>query len=119
MTARVARSPHPDAITIDGCQVRWLVQLTPQVTQLKRYGGGEDGPAGPGQFKKLHIPDNEGKISFLRHNREGPAERPLDWGQEVVLRRIDAELAGKPPGQRRWSERSRHRRGERARLPGW
>jgi hypothetical protein len=57
-------------IDIDGHKVHWLVQLTPPITRMKRLGGGEEGPEGPSQFKKLHIPDNEGKISFLRHNRE-------------------------------------------------
>jgi hypothetical protein len=57
-------------IVIDGHEVKWLVQLTPPITRLEEGGGGEDGPAGKGQFKRLHIPDNRGKISFLRHNRE-------------------------------------------------
>ena len=57
-------------IPIDGHEVHWRVQLTPAVTRLEEGGGGEDGPDQKGQFKRLHIWDNEGKISFLRHNRE-------------------------------------------------
>lgn len=59
-----------DSLKIDGHEVKWLVQLTPKITRLEEGGGGEDGPDAKGQFKKLHIADNEGKISFLRHDRE-------------------------------------------------
>jgi formylglycine-generating enzyme required for sulfatase activity len=37
---------------------------------------------------------------LLRHAREGPAERPLDWGQARALEAIDRERAGKPPRQK-------------------
>jgi formylglycine-generating enzyme required for sulfatase activity len=40
---------------------------------------------------------------LLRHSREGPVPRPLDWGQAEALRKIDSSLAGQPPsGGRRW-----------------
>ena len=57
-------------ITIGKEVVKWRVFLTPKVTRLVSGGGGEAGPLGDKQFKKLHIPDNQGKISFLRHDRE-------------------------------------------------
>lgn len=50
--------------------VKWRVYLTPEVTRLVEGGGGIKGPLGEQQFKRLHIPDNQGKISFLRHDRE-------------------------------------------------
>src|SRR5208283_5179259 len=34
---------------------------------------------------------------LLRHGKEGPVPRPLDWGQAKELERIDSERAGKPP----------------------
>jgi hypothetical protein len=34
---------------------------------------------------------------LLRHGREGPTLRPLDWGQSEALDAIDKELAGKKP----------------------
>jgi formylglycine-generating enzyme required for sulfatase activity len=39
---------------------------------------------------------------LLRHGKQGPQPRKLDWGQTAALERIDRELAGQPPGQRRW-----------------
>lgn len=57
-------------IEIDGETVKWSVYLTPEVTRLEEGGGGVAGPDHPKQFKKLYIPDNEGKLSFLRHSRE-------------------------------------------------
>lgn len=50
--------------------VRWRVFLTPKVTRMVRGGGGIAGPKSEHQFKRLHIPENQGKISFLRHDRE-------------------------------------------------
>ncbi len=48
-------------------------------------------------------PGVHGAIDWLvRHGREGPAPRPLDWGQADALRRIDEGLKGQPPGTRRW-----------------
>jgi len=55
---------------IDGHKVIWRVYLTPKVTRLVLGGGGIKGPLGDNQFKRLNIPDNQGKISFLRHERE-------------------------------------------------
>jgi formylglycine-generating enzyme required for sulfatase activity len=51
-------------------------------------------------------PGVHGAIDWLlRHGREGPEPRPLDWGQGAALRKIDAELAkrgGQPDGDRHW-----------------
>lgn len=59
-----------DSFEIDGETVRWRVTLTPEVTRAKRGGGGVDGPEEKNQFAALHIPDNQGKLSFLRRDRE-------------------------------------------------
>ena len=59
-----------DVFDVDGEHVRWRVALTPEVTRLKRGGGGTEGPDGDKQFAPLHIPDNQGKLSFLRRDRE-------------------------------------------------
>jgi formylglycine-generating enzyme required for sulfatase activity/predicted Ser/Thr protein kinase len=39
---------------------------------------------------------------LLRHGKEGPVPRKLDWGQAEALQRIDRERENKPPQQRRW-----------------
>jgi hypothetical protein len=57
-------------VMVDGWIVDWRVTLTPKVTRLFSGGGGVQGPKGDKQFDKLQIPDNAGKISFLRHGRE-------------------------------------------------
>lgn len=42
-------------------------------------------------------PGIHGAIDWLlRHGKEGPVDRALDWGQRAALEKIDAELAGKP-----------------------
>jgi hypothetical protein len=38
---------------------------------------------------------------LLRHGKEGPLDRPLDWTQAKELERIDKELSGKPGAQAR------------------
>lgn len=55
---------------IEGEEVRWRVTLTPEVTRLERGSGGTVGPEGKNQFSPLHIRDNQGKLSFLRRDRE-------------------------------------------------
>jgi hypothetical protein len=48
-------------------------------------------------------PGIHGAIDWLlRHAREGPAARVLDWGQAKALRKIDSELAGRPQQGRGW-----------------
>jgi formylglycine-generating enzyme required for sulfatase activity len=47
-----------------------------------------------------HDPDAgiHGAIDWLlRHGKEGPVPRKLDWGQAAALAAIDKEMAGKPP----------------------
>jgi formylglycine-generating enzyme required for sulfatase activity len=40
---------------------------------------------------------------LLRHGQEGPAARPLDWGQAAELAKIDGELKRRDPdGKRGW-----------------
>src|SRR5262249_31638311 len=39
---------------------------------------------------------------LLGHGQEGRVGRQLDWEQADVLKRIDQELQGQPPGDRRW-----------------
>jgi formylglycine-generating enzyme required for sulfatase activity/tRNA A-37 threonylcarbamoyl transferase component Bud32 len=39
---------------------------------------------------------------LLRHGKQGPAARPLDWGGAAALARADAELAGQPAGTKGW-----------------
>src|SRR5262249_44631971 len=39
---------------------------------------------------------------LLRFGQEGPVARPLAWGQAEALDQIDADLAGKPAGKKRW-----------------
>jgi formylglycine-generating enzyme required for sulfatase activity len=49
-------------------------------------------------------PGLHGAIDWLlRHSKEGPVPRKLDWGQAEALRKIDAELRRRGPGgARRW-----------------
>ena len=49
-------------------------------------------------------PGIHGAIDWLlRHGKEGPEARPLDWGQAAKLRAIDTELKRRDPdGKRRW-----------------
>jgi formylglycine-generating enzyme required for sulfatase activity len=49
-------------------------------------------------------PGMHGAIDWLlRHGKDGPAARPLDWEQAGPLQRIDSELRRHDPdGQRRW-----------------
>lgn len=86
-------------VTVNGHEVNWVVQLTPKVTRLYSQGGGVRGPNGPNQFKRLHIPDNEGKISFLRHGREisyTTVPKFLPEGVDVVDRYIGIQISFPP-----------------------
>lgn len=79
--------------------VNWVVQLTPKATRLHSQGGGVRGPNGPNQFKKLHIPENEGKISFLRHGREisyTTVPKFLPGGIEEIDRYIGIQISFPP-----------------------
>jgi Histidine kinase-, DNA gyrase B-, and HSP90-like ATPase len=85
---------------IDDHKVEWKVFLTPAITRLRSQGGGDDGEErGDGQFKKLHIPENEGKISFLRRGREISytiVPKFLPKGIEPIDRYIGIEIAFPP-----------------------
>jgi formylglycine-generating enzyme required for sulfatase activity len=49
-------------------------------------------------------PGIRGAVDWLvRHGREGPAPRKVDWKQAAVLRQVDEELKGRAPApQQRW-----------------
>jgi formylglycine-generating enzyme required for sulfatase activity/predicted Ser/Thr protein kinase len=48
-------------------------------------------------------PGIHGAIDWLlRHAKEGPLARQIDWRQAKALQAIDLELAGIPAGERRW-----------------
>ena len=84
---------------VAGHEVTWLIQLTPRVTRLYEKGGGTKGPDKPNQFKSLHIPENEGKISFLRHGREisyTTVPKFLPGGIEEVDRYIGIQISFPP-----------------------
>jgi hypothetical protein len=86
-------------IEIDGHEVGWRVCLAPEVTRLYEGGGGERGPDGVKQFGKLHIADNQGKLSFLRRNREISytiVPRLLPSGVDKVDRYIGIEISFPP-----------------------
>ena len=90
-------------LTIGKEIVKWRVYLTPEVTRLVRGGGGLAGPKSEHQFKRLHIPDNQGKISFLRHDREisytkVPYMIPVDKGDKdgALDRHIGIEVLFSP-----------------------
>lgn len=60
-----------DEFPIDGHKVKWSVFLVPEITRLAEGLGGEHFyKDGDNYFNKLNIPDNEGKVSFLRQDRE-------------------------------------------------
>ena len=80
-------------------KANWTVQLTPEITRLKEGGGGEDGPDSDKQFKKLLIPENEGKISFLRNDREisyTTVAKFLPGGVQVGDRYIGIQISFPP-----------------------
>ncbi len=82
-------------ITVEDHEVRWRVCLTPEVTRWNEQGGGVKGPEGTKIFDKLYIPDNQGKISFLRRDREisyTTVPRFLPSGVDKVDRYIGIEI---------------------------
>jgi hypothetical protein len=85
---------------IDGHKVEWKVFLTPKITRMWQQGGGTDGEKkGDNQFKRLFIPDNEGKISFLRKGREVSytiVPRFLPEGITPIDRYIGIEISFSP-----------------------
>jgi hypothetical protein len=64
-----AEKLHVDTFDIDGHDVHVTVTLLPR--ELRRHKGkGGRATKGTEEFRDLYIPDNEGKISILRQNRE-------------------------------------------------
>jgi formylglycine-generating enzyme required for sulfatase activity len=56
-----------------------------------------------GWYRTDPDPGIHGAVDWLlRPGRQGEAPRKLAWGQADALDRIDRELAGQPPGTRRW-----------------
>jgi formylglycine-generating enzyme required for sulfatase activity len=57
-----------------------------------------------GWYRDDPDPGVHGAIDWLlRQGKEGPVERPLDWGQAKALAKIDASLRRREPeGKRRW-----------------
>lgn len=64
-----SRIVDSETITIDGQPVEVTVTLLPRELRPKEGGGGR-AAKGREEFKDLNIPDNEGRISILRENRE-------------------------------------------------
>ena len=64
-----AKIVQQDGFAIDGHKVQWTVSLLPEEVRKKRGVGGR-GSKSREDFKDLYIPDNEGKISLLRNDRE-------------------------------------------------
>jgi formylglycine-generating enzyme required for sulfatase activity len=57
-----------------------------------------------GWYRDHPDPGLHGAIDWLlRHGKEGPQRRPLNWGQKQALERIDGALRRRDPdGRRRW-----------------
>jgi hypothetical protein len=81
--------------SIDGNKVTWLVSLLPEETRKKRGAGGRE-VKGREEFKDLYIPDNVGKISILRNDREiyyDIIPRLLPSGVDKIDRYIGIEVS--------------------------
>ncbi|MDR6766489.1 hypothetical protein J2W88_001754 [Acidovorax delafieldii] len=90
-----AKVVQEDDLIIDGHKVHWTVSLLPEEVRKKRGGGGR-GTKSREDFKDLYIPDNEGKISLLRNDREiyyDIIPRMLPGGVDVVDRFIGIEVS--------------------------
>ena len=64
-----AEKLHDDTFVIDGHDVHVVVTLLPRELRRKKGAGGK-ATKKTQEFSDLYIPDNEGKISILRENRE-------------------------------------------------
>jgi hypothetical protein len=65
------KTVESDEFPIDNFKVKWSVNLVPEITRLGEGFGGKDFyKKNDEYFNKLNIPDNEGKVSFLRQDRE-------------------------------------------------
>ncbi|QDT15737.1 ATP-binding protein [Alienimonas californiensis] len=88
-------------VTVDGEEVTWRVYLTPKETRWQKGGGGVEGPCEGEErlFKRLYIPENAGKISFLRRGREisyTTVPRFLPGGVDKIDRYIGVEVEFPP-----------------------
>ena len=93
-----AKVIQQDEFIIDGEKVRWTVSLLPEEVRKKRGAGGAGVGRGKGRedFKDLYIPDNEGKVSMLRNDREiyyDVVPRLLPGGVDVIDRYIGIEVS--------------------------
>jgi hypothetical protein len=90
-----SRIVDSDTFTIDGHPVEVTVTLLPRELRPKEGGGGR-AAKGREEFKDLNIPDNEGKISILRENREiyyDIVPRLLPGGVDRIDRYIGVEVS--------------------------
>ncbi len=90
-----SRIVDSDTFTIDGHPVEVTVTLLPRELRPKEGGGGR-AAKGREEFKDLNIPDNEGKITILRENREiyyDIVPRLLPGGVERIDRYIGVEVS--------------------------
>jgi hypothetical protein len=84
-----------ETIEIDGHEVEVTVSLLPEEFRHHKGQGGRAELAGD-EFEDLYIPDNEGKISFLRQGREinyDLVARMLPYGKQRLDRFIGIEVS--------------------------
>jgi len=84
-----------ETIDIDGHEVEVTVSLLPEEFRHKKGQGGRAELAGE-EFEDLYIPDNEGKISFLRQGREinyDLVAKMLPYGKQRLDRFIGIEVS--------------------------
>lgn len=80
---------------IDGHAVQWTVALLPQEMRKVQGAGGRDNKKSE-DFKDLYIPDNVGKVSILRNDREiyyDVIPRLLPSGVDKIDRYIGIEVS--------------------------
>lgn len=90
-----AEKLHDDRFEIDGHEVSLTVTLLPRELRRKRGGGGRV-RKGAEEFRDLYIPDNEGKLTILRQNREiyyDLVPRLYPGGKDKVDRYIGVEVS--------------------------
>jgi hypothetical protein len=90
-----SRIVDSETVTVDGHPVEVTVTLLPRELRPKEGGGGR-AAKGREEFKDLNIPDNEGKISILRENREIYYEiipKLLPGGVDRIDRYIGVEVS--------------------------
>jgi hypothetical protein len=83
---------------VDEHEVSWIVTLCPKEARPESGSGGEVDAQGK-SLKQLRIPDNEGKLSFLRHSREisyTTVPKMLPDGVQALDRYIGIEIRFPP-----------------------